>query len=191
MKTGILKHLCWSLALSSAFATGVANAGDSDLESDSLFPIFSCSVDRSLEHSRAFFDSHYSFIRAQGIFPWPGVDGRFDINGIWVNNTRGTYAVVRQIEHSESPSYGALSVQFYSACTHELLAEGRRILNRRDWEKPEVSIYLRNQRLNGSRLRAYVRVVMSSENLSDSTLELHIREPHTGTRDHFFMKKFE
>jgi hypothetical protein len=159
--------------------------------SASLFPTVSCSVQESLETSREYFETHFSFIRAQGIFPWPDLDGRFFINGIWLNTARGTYAVVKQIEHTDSPQYGALSVQFFSACNHQVLAEGIRILSRRDWNTPEISVSLKNRALKGSRLRAYIRVILSPEDLKSSTLQVQIREARFGSRDNFFMGRFE
>jgi len=160
--------------------------------SAALFPASNCSVPESLEKARPYFESQYSFIRVQGIMPWPDLDGRFDINGIWTNANRATYAVVRQVEHTDSPSYGALSVKFYSACSHMLLAEGTRILSRRDWDNPEISVSLRNYRLKGSRLRAYIRAVVTNDRLEqEEALEVEIREARYGTRDHFSMGRFE
>jgi hypothetical protein len=193
MMKGILKRLCplkglflvMGLLSASAFAKGNSPAATA------LFPAVSCSVPESMEASREFFESQFSFIRVQGIFPWPDLDGRFDINGIWINSVRGTYAVVKQIEHASSPRHGALSVQFFSACNHQLLAEGTRILSARDWNTPNISVSLKNHGLKGSRLRAYIRVVLSPEDMNNSTLEVQIREARYGARDHFEMGRFE
>jgi hypothetical protein len=195
MMKGILKRLCPTLGLGLVVVTGLMSSaaqskGNSPAAS-ALFPAVSCSVVESLNGSREYFETHFSFIRVQGLFPWPDLDGRFDINGIWINSVRGTYAVVKQIEHASSPRHGALSVQFFSACNHKLLAEGTRILSARDWNTPEISVSFKNHALKGSRLRAYIRVILSPEHVSNSTLEVQIREARYGARDHFFMGRFE
>jgi hypothetical protein len=195
MRTAIWKNIGRVCALIGAALASNAHAvvrSGSNMATPSLFPAVACSVSASMEASRPYFESEFSFIRVQGILPWPGVDDyRFTINGIWSNNARGTYAVMKQIEHSDSPKYGALVVQFYSACSHELLAEGTRILSRRDWDTSEVSVSLKNYALKGSRLRAYIRVMPLSEDVSQTPLEIEIREARFGTRDHFYLGRFE
>lgn len=195
MMKGILKRLCPTkglcLILATVLSAAAVHAKGSSPSAAPLFPTVSCSVQESLETSREYFETHFSFIRVQGIFPWPDLDGRFDINGIWINSVRGTYAVVKQIEHANSPRHGALSVQFFSACNHQLLAEGTRILSARDWNTPEISVSLKNHALKGSRLRAYIRVILSPEDMNNSTLEVQIREARYGARDQFFMGRFE
>ncbi|MEO5668156.1 MAG: hypothetical protein ABIR96_08855 [Bdellovibrionota bacterium] len=191
MMSKILKRIVWSLGVCGIVGLGLSASSSSAKGSSGLFPSSSCPVDRAMENSRDYFESQYSLIRIQGIFPWPDLDGSFDINGIWMSSTRGTYAVVSQIEHADSPRYGALSVKFFAACSHELLAEGTRILTRRDWNDPEISVSLKNYKLKGSHLRAYIRVVKNIEDADGSTLEIQIREARFGTRDRFSMEKFE
>ncbi len=195
MKKGFSKFWRGALSLAAAFALTswttahtFAKGGHSQAP---LFPAYGCHVTESMEDSRDFFASHYSLIRTQGILPWPDLDGRFSINGIWLNSARGTYAVVKQIEHRDSPRYGALVANFYSACNHQLLASGIRVLNRRDWDSAELSIPLKNYKLNGTRLRAYIRVIIDTDHPAYGTLDIHIRETRYGTRDHFYMSRFE
>lgn len=183
--SALLALTSWALLSQSALTSQIA--GKADSPSQSLFPKSNCAVADRMERSRKYLDETFSFVKIQGIFPWPDFDGRVNINGIWINEARGTYAVLRQVEDAQAPKYGALVIQFYSACTHQLLAEGKRVLEKRDWDTPSISIPLKNQKLNGKSLRAYVKV----HAYDYEYLEISIREARVGIRDFFYLDRFQ
>lgn len=165
---------------------GKADGGSSQ----QLFPYANCNVHDRMEVSREYLEEKHSFVNIQGIFPWPDFDGRVNINGIWINEARGTYAVLQQMEHPDAPKYGALVISFYSACNHQLLAAGSRVLQKRDWDTPSISIPLKNQLLNGKNLRTYIKVMPYPDNSGYNYLEIIVREARVGTRDHFYLDRF-
>lgn len=189
---GSITHLSSIAVLLLTTLTWASSSENQSIKSHTdLFPRVSCNVLDQMEDSRELLSEKHSLVRPQGIFPWPDVGGHVDINGIWFNSSRGTYVVLKQVEHPRSPKHGALHIKFYSACTHALMAEGIRVLTPKDWESNTTYISLRNQELNGKRLRAQVTIHLRAGGKNQDYIEIVVYEPNYGERDHFYMGRFQ
>jgi len=189
------------LCLSSITAIGMSGkqptevgvlGGGANPEKTILFPAAECNVRASMAKSREKLEERHNFLSPQGIFPWPDITGRFNINGIWLSETRGVYVVISQKNHRDSPEYGALSVEFYSSCDNSLIARGKRVLTKDDWADTKVMIYLTQHDLHGRRLFAEVRAMMGNGADVDDNVAIRILELRTRTevRDLLFTRRF-
>ncbi len=157
-----------------------------------LFPAAECNVNDSMLTSRDKILDAHSPVSPQGIVPWPDVTGRFKINGVWLSESRGVYIVIQQTSHRDSPNFGALNVEFYSACDHELLAKGKRILTKDDWTDPKVMVYLTHHNLYGRRIYAEINVMMGDGQDLDDNVAIRIIElkRRAETKDLLFTGRF-
>lgn len=157
-----------------------------------LFPAAECNVLESMEASREKLSESFSPLRPQGVWPWPDITGRFNINGVWLSESRGVYVVISQTSHPDSPRYGAISVRFYSSCNDKLVAQGRRVLAKEDWNSAETIVYLTRHGMRGHRLFAEVNVMMAGDERDTDNVAIRILElrRRTETRDMLFLGRF-
>lgn len=145
-----------------AGSTSIKGGGDSGDLGDTIFPAVSCNVEQEMLSSRDRLLNTHGDFDIQGVWPWPDVTGRFNINGVWYNSLQGAYVVIHQHKTPESPSYGVLTIDIYSACDNKLLASGARRLKRSDWEEPKTVIYLGDHLFGDRTLFTEVEVVYNS-----------------------------
>lgn len=189
LKKSLIATAFFLTGVSTSFAGGSSTQGGGrpDDLGDSIFPAVSCNVEQKLLDSREQLLNAHGDFDIQGVWPWPDVTGRFNISGVWYNTLQGAYVVLHQYKTQDSPRYGILTIEIYSACDNTMLARGSRKLKRNDWEEPKTVIYLGDHLFGERTLFSELEVLYNSEEERFEGIQVKILElrERTTIRDLF------